>query len=118
MNVNDVINTAELKERLDGDFELLKELITIFLTDSEKLLNTIEEAINNGDPEKVGKGSHTIKGAVSNFSARSAFDAAYKLEQIGKSGDLSSAHNAFSSLKKEIRQTGEAMKELLRQGSF
>ncbi|HOO72661.1 MAG TPA: Hpt domain-containing protein [Spirochaetota bacterium] len=118
MNVNDVINTAELKERLDGDFELLKELITIFLADSEKLLNTIEEAINNGDSEKVGKGSHTIKGAVSNFSARNAFDAAYKLEQIGKSGDLSSAQSAFSSLKKEIRQTGEAMKELLKQGSF
>ena len=118
MNISDVINTGELKERLDGGYDLLKELIEIFLADSEKLLKNIDDAIAAHDPEKVGKSSHTIKGAVSNFSARDAFEAAYKLEQIGKSGDLSSAAAAFDSLKKEIARTAEAMKMLLKQGSF
>jgi HPt (histidine-containing phosphotransfer) domain-containing protein len=118
MNIEDVINTAELKERLDGDYDLLKELINIFLTDSEKLLAAIDEAIIAANAEKVGKGAHTIKGAVSNFSARRAFDAAYRLEQIGRSGDLSEASNAFVALKTEIGKTTEAMKLLLKQGSF
>ena len=118
MDIQDVINTGELKERLDGDFDLLKELIEIFIMDSDSLLAKIKEGIDERDPEKLSKASHTLKGAVSNFSAKNAFDAAYALENIGKGGDLSDATVAFDALKAEINKTREAMIMLVDKGSF
>lgn len=118
MEINDVINTSELQERLDSDFVLLTELIDIFLKDSQALLIKIEDAISQDDAEKLNKSAHTLKGAVSNFSARSAFEAAYALEKIGKSGDLANAEPALSVLKDEIEKTRDAMKALRKKGAF
>lgn len=118
MNINDIINTAELSERLDGDFKLLTELIDIFLKDSQALLLKIEEAITQHDAERLNKSAHTLKGAVSNFSAKSAFEAAYTLEKKGKSGDLTGAEPAFSALKDEIEKVRDAMKALRSRGTF
>ncbi len=73
MNIEDIINRKELSERLDGDFELFKELVEIFLTDSDKLIKNIEDAINDKDSEKIRKSAHTLKGAVSNFSAEKSY---------------------------------------------
>jgi len=43
---------------------LLKDLTAIFMKDSIKLLNNIEDAIKNKDSVRISKSAHTIKGAV------------------------------------------------------
>ena len=118
MNGNNVLNIPELAERLDGDFELFVELSDLFFEDSLSLLNKIEESIRKNDPEALRKSAHTLKGAVSNFSAQKAYDAAYELETAGRDGVFDSAPEKFSMLKNEIAEVINAMKSLVVKGFF
>ncbi len=118
MNVDDYINREELNDRLDGDMDLFRELTEIFLNDSVSLLEKIDSALSSGDATMVGKTAHTLKGAVSNFSATRAFEAALNLEKIGKTGDLSKAPEAFEKLKIEVENLKAAMNELMGKSSI
>jgi len=118
MNGNTVLNIPELVERLDGDFELFVELSALFFEDSSALLSKIEDSINNSDSDSLRKSAHTLKGAVSNFSAQKAYDAAYELEVAGKDKIFEKAPEKLASLKNEIAEVINAMKSLAAKGSF
>lgn len=111
--MEDFINRRALSERLDGDFDLFKELAQLFFSDTPRLMAAIEEAIRNKNSEKIGKTSHTIKGAIANFSADRAFNAALMLEKFGKSNDLEKVEDAFITLSSEIENMNKAMKHIL-----
>lgn len=113
MKAEDYINKKALSERLDGDFDLFKELAQLFLSDSPKLISAIEDAIQNKNGEKIGKSSHTIKGAVANFSAEKAFNAALELERIGKNQELDKAAEAFKKLADEIENMRKALELMI-----
>ena len=76
----------------------------MFMEDVPNMLAEIESAVRNGDSDGLRKSAHTLKGAVSNFSAQNAQDAAWALEQIGRSGDLSEAVGAYNLLRQEIER--------------
>jgi HPt (histidine-containing phosphotransfer) domain-containing protein len=82
-------------ERLDGDLELLGELVELFLADCPRLLDDIRTAIEAGDAEQLMRAAHTLKGSVSNFCAPLAAEAAQKLEAQGRSRDLSISRESF-----------------------
>lgn len=115
MKAEDYINRKALSERLDGDFDLFKELAQLFLSDSPKLVSAIEEAISNKNGEKIGKSSHTIKGAVANFSAEKAYAAALELEKIGKNHELDKADDAFRKLMGEIDNMRTALQMMIKE---
>ena len=116
MKIEDIININSLNERLDGDFELFKELSELFITESVNLLEAVENAVKAKNGEKIGKAAHTIKGAISNFSADRAFYAALALERLGKNNELDKVETAFIDLKKEIEQMQKALSFLMSEG--
>jgi len=118
MKAEDYINKKALRERLDGDFELFKELSQLFLSDSPKLVSAIQEAIKIKNSEKIGKTSHTIKGAVANFSAEKAFNAALTLEKMGKNQELEKVEEAFNDLTNEIENMRQALRQILDENSL
>jgi HPt (histidine-containing phosphotransfer) domain-containing protein len=118
MDVNSVLNVPELAERLDGDFELFIELSELFFEDSSSLLKKIEESINKNDSEALRKSAHTLKGAVSNFSAQKAYDAAYELELAGKDKAFENVSDKLTTLKSEINDVISAMKQLVLNKAF
>jgi len=118
MGGNNTINIAELEERLDSDFDLFVELSELFFEDSSALLKKIEDSISRGDTDALRKSAHTLKGAVSNFSAQKAYDAAYELEIAGKDKMLEKATEQLTTLKDEINEVIDAMKSLVVKGSF
>jgi len=83
---------------LDGDEELVTELINTMRAEAPKLVHEVRVAVNAADPALVTRAAHTLKGAVSNFGARAAADAALRLEQMGRAGDLSHAGPALDTL--------------------
>jgi PAS domain S-box-containing protein len=99
-----VFDRAAALDRVGGDLELLIELAGMFMEDYPQLLAEIEGALRNGDSDALRQSAHTLKGAVGNFSAQNAYDAAYALEQIGRSGDLSDATGAYRVLKQELER--------------
>lgn len=118
MTSNEIINRSELEERLDKDFSLFTELTDLFFDDSLSLLKKIEDSINRKDADSLRKTAHTLKGAVANFSAARAYDAAFELETAGRNNELSDAEQKFSVLKKEIENLSFEMKSILKNGSF
>lgn len=118
MGVSNIINVPELIERLDNDFELYLELLELFTTDSASIISRIENAIINRDSEALRKAAHTLKGAVANFSAPAAYEAASILEQTGRNGELANADDQFLKLKTEIDSVIKEMKKISQKGSF
>ncbi|TFH41511.1 MAG: Hpt domain-containing protein [Chrysiogenales bacterium] len=112
------INKRSLKERLDGNYDLFRELAEMFIANSAELLSSLEKAIRERDAAAIGKAAHTIKGAVANFSADGAFAAAYEIEKIGKSGELNSVDTAMESLVNELKGMTRALNHLLEKKGF
>ncbi len=118
MNIKDYIDQNDLSERLDGDFDLFKDLAIIFFEDYTNLLSSLTDAISKNDPVMIAKSAHTIKGAVSNFSATQAFDLALQLERNSKEGKIKNAQAMFTDLKQSILNTMDAMQTIIDNGTF
>ena len=97
-----VFDKTKAIENLGGDMDLLKEIIEIFLDDFPNQMKQIREGILAGDAEAVEHAAHSLKGSVANFAAKRAYDAAYRLEVLGRDGNLGEANEALGDLEKEI----------------
>jgi HPt (histidine-containing phosphotransfer) domain-containing protein len=73
-------------DRVGGDADLLKELASIFIDDYPRQLKLIEEAIAAADWKTAEREAHGLKGAVANFGAADAMEAARKLEFAAREG--------------------------------
>ena len=95
--------------RMDGDWELFREVTEIFIVDSRKMLEMVHEAIAAGDGGGLNRAAHTLKGALGNFSARVPMELAQKLERLGKSGDLTGAWEPYAALETELERLRGAL---------
>jgi len=99
--------------RVDDDFELLQELVQLFLNDLPKSLAAVEGAITQQDAAKLERAAHSLKGSVGSFSAQAAFEAALKLENMGREKDFTGIEGAHTDLRREIARLESALRELL-----
>ena len=104
-----VLNKTTILDRVGGDLELLRDIIKLFLEDYPKLVAEIREAFQMGDSERLAKATHTLKGSVSNFAAEAAVQAALKVENIARSGDLTDATQAIVHLEREIERVSDEL---------
>lgn len=116
MTEEERINSQALKERLDGNFELFRELAELFISNKDNLIAPLEKAIAERNSTGIGKAAHTIKGAVANFSATGAFDAAYELERIGKNNELEKVNDARERLIRELEHMTVALTLIMKKG--
>jgi CheY-like chemotaxis protein len=101
--------------RVDGDRELLKEIAGLFFEDTPRLLTEVRNAIQRGDGRALERSAHALKGSVSNFGARTASEAAYSLEQMGRNGDFAKAPETFARLEQQVDLLLPALEALLRE---
>jgi PAS domain S-box-containing protein len=73
-------------DAVQGDRELLQEVVSAFLEEYRELLVEMQAALENQDAKTVRRVAHTIKGSMRCFAAQAACDAAYKLECQGRDG--------------------------------
>jgi two-component system sensor histidine kinase/response regulator len=108
----EVLNTAALLNRLEGDEELLGELIDVFLADSKDLLLCVSDAVTSRDPPGLERAAHKLKGSVSIFCSRSATHSAQLMETMGRDQDLGRAREVLAQLKQQIETLEKALIEL------
>jgi two-component system sensor histidine kinase/response regulator len=106
-----VFDRAAMLAELDDDEELLAELIETMKAETPKLMHELRVAVEAADAALVGRAAHTLKGAVSNFGARAAADAALRLEQMGRSGDLAGVGASLAILEAEMNALTEALEK-------
>jgi two-component system sensor histidine kinase/response regulator len=111
-----VLDQGLLLERVGGDRTALAHLVELFLTDAPLLSESIRQAVEDDDPRALQGAAHTLKGAVSNFAAPAATEAAARLQQIGESGKLNGARAAVEVLEKELEQVRGALSTIVAKG--
>ena len=99
-------------QQVDGSLEMLHDLIALFQQECPKLMEEIHQAIANGDAQRLQRAAHTLKGSIGIFAAAPAFEAAKRLESLGRGGDLSGAAAAQAALDHEIERLMPALHDL------
>ena len=110
-----VLDPEVILDRVGGDVELLREITDIFLSEYPELIGEIRAAIAAGDPRRLERSAHTLKGSVSNFGATAATDAALRLEMIGRRGEMHCATDGLRALEQQFAELApalDALKEL------
>jgi two-component system, sensor histidine kinase and response regulator len=105
---------AKALERLDGDEDLLQEVIRIFLKAAPKLLQQIRQAIAKGDAAVVERNAHSLKGELGYFGLASISQKARELEETARTSELSRAAELLSELEPEISALVREMDASLR----
>ena len=95
--------------RLDGDVELLGQLVEMFFQECPDYLSQIRSAIDHHDQDALRKSAHGLKGPVSTLSLTAALDAVLQLEGIGKSESMDGAQSAYDDLDRELERMKTVM---------
>jgi HPt (histidine-containing phosphotransfer) domain-containing protein len=101
--------------RVQNDLAFLREIIELFAGESETLLNEVRQSIQSSDAVMLERSAHTLKGAVANFGAKPAFDAAFRLESMGQQSKFARAPEACTELEKEIARLNQALAQYSRE---
>jgi HPt (histidine-containing phosphotransfer) domain-containing protein len=115
VNGPQVLDREALLDRIGGDLEFLQEITGLFLEDCPKLLASIRTAVSGGDARTLEHAAHALKGSVANFGAEAARDAAFRLEALGRAGDLKPAPDAYWALEHEIQRFTQELDTLSRE---
>ena len=106
------IDRASLLDRVEGDQELLTEMIHLFLDDAPNLLAAMRDAVQRGDMTVLERTAHSLKGAASNLSARGTASAALRLEKDAKNNDMESALGSLVEVERSVKRLLPALSEL------
>lgn len=99
----ELVDWAVALQRVAGDRELLRELVTVFLDECPRWLAELRAAVAGHDAARVQRLAHTIRGAMGQLGAAVAFAAAERLELMGREGKLAGAEEAYAALEKEFQ---------------
>lgn len=104
-----VLDPEELLEHVQGDRELLAEIIRIFRTEIVSLLQTLREAVEKGDASAISRASHTLKGSVGNFGSGPAYQIAKKMDEFARTGETAATGALLPALEAEIERLQVAL---------
>ena len=103
-NLDLSFDPSDVLARVEGDRDLLAELVDIFRAEYPRLLANLRKEVEKGDARGVEEAAHAIKGTVGNFGAPVASAAALALEVMGRVGALTGANAGMARLEEEVER--------------
>jgi HPt (histidine-containing phosphotransfer) domain-containing protein len=95
---------TELLALMDGDRELLFELIDVFLEDAPQRIQAVRSALADRNADAVYRAAHALKGSAGNFGAPEVVSRANRLEALARENDLDAAAIEFEFLETDMSQ--------------
>jgi HPt (histidine-containing phosphotransfer) domain-containing protein len=80
-----------IREVVGDDREILLELVSLFFEDTQQRLEKLQKALAGGDLLVTRNEAHAIKGASGNFGAERLHEAAKRLEDAARAGQIAPA---------------------------
>jgi len=99
--------------RLEGDEELLRELVGIFLEDCPRLLQGMREALAQGDATALSRLAHKLKGSAGYLEAAEVCAAAQRLESLKAEAGVVPAGPLLQALEEHVNRLLPALKTLV-----
>lgn len=106
-SVQSVLDLAAAMQNMDGDAELLREIVEIFLEVGEPQLDTIQQFIARQDTNQVAIQAHAMKGGAANFCAEKFVAGALQLEMLAKNGSLEGAEPMLAQMRADYAEIVE-----------
>lgn len=99
----------DFRERTGGDHALMMELVHRYLDTVPQLMAEIRSSVGKEQWEEVAFQSHTLKGAVGNFCADGAHQAALELEHAARNRESAHARAQWEQLVREVQALSDAL---------
>ena len=106
------LDRPAILERIGGDEEDLRQLAAMFMEESAELLQQIRAAVADKQGPLLRRAAHSLKGAVGIFGGDGVFRAAQKLEEIGRTNNLTEAEEVADVLERELDRLRPAFAKL------
>jgi len=118
INESDVIDTAELKEIMNGSNSLLLKCVGTFSSTYEVILTQIKADIAGCRYPELKKNAHKLKGTLKYLAATAAVEMLKSLEKMAMGQDVSKAEKVFSMLEIECDKILKHLTLMTEKNSF
>ena len=105
----DVLDTAGLLDRVDGDVGFVRELLVGLRRDGRRWLADLDAALARGDHAAAEHVAHAIRGAASNLGGTRAAAAAARLEDEARNGALAEGGHRVVEIAAELERLFTAL---------
>jgi PAS domain S-box-containing protein len=96
-----------------GDREVLPQMVQWFLDRCPKVLEEIRDSVLRGDGAALERAAHKIKSTVGSFGALRCYEAAARLEELGRAGEVTGFQRAHGELEEAVGRLKEALTALV-----
>lgn len=93
----------ELLEMVDGDRELVMELLSLVPETVGEAMSEAEDALSSWHPERLASAAHSLKGSAANFRGNRLAEAALELERAAQGEDQERSVAAMGPLRAEAQ---------------
>jgi CheY-like chemotaxis protein len=107
----ETVDWDEALQSVNGDRELLREVVEAFVCNAPQLMTAIRQAIDARDATALQRAAHALKGSVLFLGAPRLSEDACRLETMGNECDLSRAADVFASLSERMESLMLALSE-------
>jgi HPt (histidine-containing phosphotransfer) domain-containing protein len=95
-------NLSSTMETVMDSEELFQQIAGMLIESCPDHIAKIKTAIAENNSSALEREAHSLKGAVGNFGADDAYEAAYHLEKLGKNGEMEMAEEGLSRLESDL----------------
>ncbi len=103
------LSRAKLLETLDGDEEVLQQLIALFQENTPRLLAELGQAIASRQPDEVARTAHALLSSLGAIGANEARGLTQQLEHQGRAGNLEKSEAVFAALERETARLQQTL---------
>lgn len=93
--------------------DILGELIQIYLSESEKLMQKLSRAVEQSDTDGIFKTAHTLKSSSGNMGAMTLTSLCGEIEKKGKCGATKGIKDDYNRIILEYQRVQSALKKMM-----
>jgi CheY-like chemotaxis protein len=101
-----------LSEVARGGLTSVLDMVRQFDQDARRLLGVLHDGVAASEPERVTRAAIRLRAMLGAMAAWSAYGPAWRLETIGRSGDLAAAAEALSVVEAQVGELQEALQTI------
>jgi CheY-like chemotaxis protein len=108
---------AVLSELLgDESPDIMRDLLLSYQEDTQNLVDDIRQAVSQQNPHSLAQAAHTLKSSSANLGVHQFASCCERLEQQGRSTDLSETVSALTAFEEAYQDVRLALQQLLSEG--
>ncbi|HEY6334021.1 MAG TPA: response regulator [Blastocatellia bacterium] len=111
--LTEAVDINELLAIVDGDMKFLSDIAGTLFSNSNRQMQGLRRALGDHHATEVCELAHSLKGALGAVRSRGAFEAAARLEEMGRTGSLAGAEEIMGVLSRELERLETVINKLV-----